>query len=156
MVIICNNNVAQINTVYTFGVIGSELKIATNSSPLSVNMNKCLKISNGISKFTSTNVGDFESLCAVDLIYTKVNIQVMPNPFTDAIFIKFISKIGNDNHFQISVFNNFGHLQKMENVNQDLLYNGYKMQLSTLPTGIYFLHISTKNISEIFKIVKND
>ena len=49
-----------------------------------------------------------------------------------------------------------GQLVKIENVYQDLFYTGYKVILSNLPIGIYFIQINSSKVNEIFKIVKND
>jgi hypothetical protein len=70
--------------------------------------------------------------------------------------VTFKSKIDNDNHFKISVYNNIGQLVKTENVYQDLFYSGYKITMSSIPTGIYFLQINSSKVNEVFKIVKND
>ena len=44
----------------------------------------------------------------------------------------------------------------MENVFQDLFYTGYRLAMSNLPTGTYFLQISSSKVNEMFKIIKND
>ncbi len=147
---------AQIGIIYSMGVMGSELSISTNSSPLSVNASNCLQINNGISKFLANNTGEFVNDCVVNLNYTKLSIQVLPNPFVDAVYVTFKSKIDNDNHFKISVFNNVGKLVKVTSIFQDLFYTGYRLQLSELPSGLYFMQINSSKVNEVFKIIKND
>ena len=146
---------AQMNTAYSMGVLGGDLKLSNSSNPLTISMANCIQVSNGVTKFLTTNAGMFINECVVDLNYSKVSIQVLPNPFTDAVYISFKSKIDKDNHFKISVFNNVGQLVKTENVNQDLFYIGYKVVLSSIPIGIYFMQINSSKVNEIFKIVKN-
>jgi len=147
---------AQINTAYSMGVLGGDLKLSNSSNPLTLSMANCIQVSNGVTKFLTTNAGMFINECVVDLNYSKISIQVLPNPFFDAVFVKFKSKIDKDNHFKISVFNNVGQLVKTENVYQDLFYTGYKVLLSNIPIGIYFIQINSSKVNEIFKIVKND
>ena len=147
---------AQINTAYSMGVLGGDLKLSNSSNPLTLSMANCIQVSNGVTKFLTTNAGMFMNECVVDLNYSKISIQVMPNPFTDAVYVSFKSKIDKDNHFKISVFNNVGQLVKTENVYQDLFYTGYKVMLSNIPIGIYFIQINSSKVNEIFKIVKND
>ena len=147
---------AQMGIAYSMGVLGGDLKWSTASGPLSVNTTNCIQISNGVAKFLTTNAGMFINECVVDLNYSKVSIQVLPNPFVDAVYVTFKSKIDKDNHFKISVFNNMGQLVKVENVYQDLFYTGYKVMLSNLPIGIYFIQINSSKVNEIFKIIKND
>ena len=141
---------------YSIGVLGGDLSVSNSSSPLTMNMNNCIQISNGIAKFSSVNNGSFVNTCVVDLNYSKLSIQVLPNPFIDAVYITFKSKIDKENHFKIAVYNNIGQLVKIENVYQDLFYTGYRLAMSNLINGTYFLQISSSRVNEMFKIIKND
>lgn len=141
---------------YSFGVLGGDLSVSNSSSPLTMYMNNCIQVTNGIAKFSSVNNGSFINTCVVDLNYSKLSIQVLPNPFVNAVYVTFKSKIDHDKHFKISVYNNIGQLVKMENVFQDLFYTGYRLAMSNLPTGTYFLQISSSKVNEMFKIIKND
>ncbi len=147
---------AQMTMAYSMGVLGGDLKLSNSSNPLTVNMANCIQVSNGVTKFLTTNNGLFINECVVDLNYSKISIQVVPNPFIDAVYVTFKSKIDKDNHFKISVFNNMGQLVKIENVNQDLFYTGYRVVMSDIPSGIYMMQISSSKVNEIFKIMKND
>ena len=147
---------AQMTVAYSMGVLGGDLKLSNSSNPLTLSMANCIQVSNGVTKFLTTNAGMFINECIVDLNYSKISIQVLPNPFVDAVFVKFKTKIDKDNHFKISVFNNLGNLVKIENVNQDLFYTGYKVVLSNIPSGIYLMQINSSKVNEVFKIFKND
>lgn len=147
---------AQMSMAYSFGVLGGDLSVSNSSSPLTMNINNCIQVTNGIAKFSSVNNGSFVNTCVVDLNYSKLSIQLFPNPFIDAVYITFKSKIDKENHFKVAVFNNIGQLVKMENVFQDLFYTGYRLAMSNLPTGTYFLQISSSKVNEMFKIIKND
>jgi hypothetical protein len=147
---------AQMSMAYSFGVLGGDLSVSNSSSPLTMYMNNCIQVTNGIAKFSSVNNGSFINTCVVDLNYSKLSIQVLPNPFVNAVYVTFKSKIDHDKHFKISVYNNIGQLVKMENVFQDLFYTGYRLAMSNLPTGTYFLQISSSKVNEMFKIIKND
>ena len=147
---------AQITMAYSMGVIGGDLKLSNSSNPLTLSMANCIQVSNGVSKFLTTNAGMFINECVVDLNYSKISIQVLPNPFVDAVFVKFKTKIDKNNHFKISIFNNLGQLVKIENVNQDLFYTGYKVVMSNIPSGIYFMQINSSKVNEVFKLFKND
>lgn len=141
---------------YSIGVLGGDLSVSNSSSPLTMYMNNCIQISNGIAKFSSVNNGSFVNTCVVDLNYSKLSIQVLPNPFIDAVYITFKSKIDKENHFKIAIYNNIGQLVKIENVYQDLFYTGYRLAMSNLINGTYFLQISSSRVNEMFKIIKND
>jgi hypothetical protein len=147
---------AQMSIAYSIGVLGSDLTLSNSSNPLTISMNNCIQVSNGVAKFSTVSNEDFVNNCVVDLNYSKISILVQPNPFTNAVYVTFKSKIDNDNRFKISVFNNVGQLVKTENVYQDLFYNGYRIAMSTLPTGIYFMQINSSKVNEVFKIVKNE
>jgi hypothetical protein len=147
---------AQMTVAYSMGVLGGDLKLSNSSNPLTLSMANCIQVSNGVTKFLITNAGMFINECIVDLNYSKISIQVLPNPFVDAVYVKFKTKIDKDNHFKISVFNNLGNLVKIENVNQDLFYTGYKVALSNIPSGIYLMQINSSKVNEVFKIFKNE
>ena len=147
---------AQMTVAYSMGVLGGDLKLSNSSNPLTLSIANCIQVSNGVTKFLTTNAGMFINECIVDLNYSKISIQVLPNPFVDAVFVKFKTKIDKDNHFKISVFNNMGNLVKIENVNQDLFYTGYKVVLSNIPSGIYLMQINSSKVNEVFKIFKNE
>lgn len=156
MCIMSNYINAQITIAYSMGVLGGDLILSNNSNPLTLNMSNCIIVTNGVTKFLTTNNGMFINECVVDLNYSKLSIQVLPNPFVDAVYIKFKTKIDKTNHFKISVFNNMGQLVKTENVNQDLFYTGYKVALSNIPSGIYLIQINSSKVNEVFKIFKNE
>jgi len=141
---------------YSMGVLGGDMKLSTSSNPLSVNLAACLQVSNGVSKFLVANNGEFVNDCVVNLNYTKLSIQVAPNPFVDAVYITFKSKLDEDNHFKVSVFNNYGQLVKITSIYQNLFLSGFKLPLAELPTGIYFLQINSSKVNEVFKIIKDN
>ena len=147
---------AQITMAYSMGVLGGDLNLSNSSNPLTLNMSNCIIVTNGVTKFLTTNNGMFINECVVDLDYSKISIQVLPNPFVDAVYVKFKSKIDKSNQFKISVFNNIGQLVKTENVNQDLFYTGYRVIMSDIPSGIYFMQINSSKVNEVFKLFKND
>lgn len=142
------------NTLYTISVLGVGLNVSTSSNPLLFNSTNCLQVSNGVSKYLATKSGDFINNCLINLNYTKINIQISPNPFINDVNIKFKAKLDYNNHFKISIFNNYGILQKMFTVSQDQLLVGFKIQLIELTSGIYFLQIQSPKVNEIYKIMK--
>jgi hypothetical protein len=147
---------AQLSVVYSIGVLGSDLSLSNSSNPLTLNLNNCIQVSNGVAKYLSVNNDNFVNTCLVDLNYSKLSIQVLPNPFFDALYITFKTKVDNDNHFKIAIYNNVGQLVKIENVYQNLFYTGYKLVLSNIPSGVYLLQINSSKVNEVFKIIKND
>lgn len=156
LILIFHIGFSQMKIAYSMGVMGADLNIRNANSALLLNINNCLQISNGLTKFSIANSGEFKNNCIVNLNFTKLNIQVAPNPFTDFIYVTFKSKMDNDNRITLSLFNVFGVLQKKIEVLQNDLFNGYKIQLSNLPSGSYFLSVNSRYINETFKILKND
>jgi len=138
------------------GVLGGDMKLSTSSNPLLLNLSNCLQVSNGVSKFLVSKNGEFINDCVVNLNYTKLSIRVVPNPFVDAVYITFKSKLDEDNHFKVSVFNNYGQLVKITSIYQNLFLTGFKLPLGELPIGIYFLQINSSKVNEIFKIIKDN
>ena len=53
LVILINSSFGQSKFVYTIGVVGGGLNINNYSSPLLLDINNCIKISNGLVKFSN-------------------------------------------------------------------------------------------------------
>jgi hypothetical protein len=86
------------------------------------------------------------SLSTHELPLSEV-MTVYPNPATDRLY--FDIKKGNEEDYEISVFNMVGQLQKRE------ILRGGQMSLNNAPTGIYFLKVRNiqSNQSYIHKFV---
>jgi hypothetical protein len=121
-----------------------------------LNSLNCLQVSNGLTKFLNSNSSDFTNNCIVNINYEKLNILVFPNPFKDAIYVKFKNIIYDDSYLKISVINNIGQVIRNLSVYQNLLFSGYRIQLNELPNGIYFLQICSSKSIQTFKIIKNE
>jgi hypothetical protein len=154
LVILINSSFGQSKFVYTIGVVGGGLNINNYSSPLLLDINNCIKISNGLVKFSNSNTAEFINDCVVNLNYSRLSIQVNPNPFIESVYVKLKTKIDINNKFKISIFNNTGQLLKIFDVNQITLYTGFRIQLSDLTSGIYFMQIQSNKVNEIFKMEK--
>lgn len=88
------------------------------------------------------------SLSTRELPLSEV-MTVYPNPATDRLY--FDIKKGNEEDYEISVFNMVGQLQKRE------ILRGGQMSLDNSPTGIYFLKVRNMqtNQSYIHKFIVN-
>src|SRR5690606_6906449 len=76
-------------------------------------------------------------------------VSVWPNPFSDQINIRFSGQITED--ISLKVFDPNGRLiwQEITNSNNDLI------NLNTdLPSGLYFLHIHSRDTSQTIKLIK--
>lgn len=152
--ILINSTFGQDKFVYSIGSVGGGLNIKNYSSSLLLDVNNCIKISNGVVKFSNSNYAEFINDCVVNLNYSRLSIQVNPNPFIESIYVKFKTKIDFDNKFKISIFNYTGQLLKVYNVNQISLYTGFRIPLSDLTSGIYLMQIQSNKVNELFKIEK--
>lgn len=146
---------AQINISYSIGGIGGNMKTSTYSNPLLISGANCFNISNSISKFKSSNKGDFLTNCVVKMDYVNFRVDIYPNPVTNFAFIKFVSKVQDETQFRITVFSNVGQPLIGKDIPQDQLLLGYKLQMSNLPTGYYYIQIASPSILRTFKILKN-
>jgi hypothetical protein len=91
----------------------------------------------------------------VDVDFVKFSIKINPNPVINYATVKFINKIQNENKMRLSVYSNLGQPMKAYDVTQDQFLSGFRLDLSSLPSGYYFIQISSSTILQTFKILKN-
>ena len=115
----------------------------------------CIVVTNSIAKFWSSKKGEFFASCFVDLDYIKLSIKITPNPVTTYANIKFLNVLQNDNKFKVTVFNNIGQPAITKEVSQDAFLAGYKLDMSTLASGYYFIQVASSSLLQTFKILKN-
>jgi hypothetical protein len=136
------------------GVLGSGLRTSTISTPLPLNFKECIQISNGITKFIKSNEYSFVNNCIVNVNFKKVIIQVTPNPFSNFINVKTISKIDEKEELKIVIVNSYGLIMKIYKIHPSSLINGVQLPLSDLTTGLYYLQLYSSKIYEIINIQK--
>jgi hypothetical protein len=149
------NTNAQIHISYSIGSIGGMPKVSGISSPILISSENCFLISNNITKFWASKKGEFFASCMVNLDYIKMNIKITPNPVTTYANIRFLSMLQKDNKFKLVVYNNIGQPEILKDVSQDAFLNGYKLDMSSLSSGYYFIQIASSSILQTFKILKN-
>lgn len=81
------------------------------------------------------------SLSTRELPLSEV-MSVYPNPASDRLYIDL--KKGNEDDYEMSIFNLMGQLQKRE------ILRGGQMSLDNAPTGIYFLKVRNINTNQTF------
>jgi hypothetical protein len=146
---------SQIRISYSIGSIGGMPKVSGLSSPILISGENCFMISNNIRKFWASKKGEFFASCMVDLDYIKLNIKITPNPVTTYANIKFLTMIQKDNKFRLVVYNNTGQPEILKDVSQEAFLAGYRLDMSSLSSGYYFIQIASSSILQTFKILKN-
>jgi hypothetical protein len=146
---------AQIKTSYSIGSIGGAMKSATYSNSFLISGEKCFTVSNALNKFWSTNSGDFFTNCVVDIDFIKYIIKINPNPVVNYAMVKLVNKIQHDNKLRLSIFNNTGVSVITHDISQEQLLSGFRLEMSSLPSGYYFIQISSSSLLQVFKILKN-
>ena len=80
------------------------------------------------------------------------NISVFPNPVNDIVHVENITELmGSES---VSVIDIYGRTL-LEAQNMKITGTGFTLDLTTLPAGIYFLKIETKDDQFIRKVIKN-
>lgn len=146
---------AQIKISYSIGGIGGNMKTSTYSNPLLISGKQCFNVSNSLNKFWSSNTGDFFTNCVVDFDFIKFSIKINPNPVINYAVVKFINKLQNENKLRLTIFTNTGQPMMAVDVTQDQLLAGYKLDMTSLSSGYYFIQISSSSLLQTFKILKN-
>lgn len=146
---------AQIKISYSIGGIGGNMKTTTYSNPLLISGENCFNVSNALNKFWGSNTGDFFINCVVDVDFIKFSIKINPNPVINYATVKFINKLQNENKMRLTVFSNMGQPMLAFDVTQDQFLSGYRLDMSSLSSGYYFIQISSTSLLQTFKILKN-
>lgn len=154
-IVLSTNAYSQIGISYSIGSIGTMSKASSFSSPIMISGDNCIVVTNSIAKFWSSKKGEFFASCFVDLDYIKLSIKITPNPVTTYANIKFLNVLQNDNKFKVTVFNNIGQPSITKEVSQDAFLAGYKLDMSTLASGYYFIQVASSSLLQTFKILKN-
>ena len=137
------------------GSMGTVSNASSFSSPIIISGENCFKVTNSLSKFWPTLKGEFFTNCIVNLDYIKLSIKITPNPVVNYAYIKFLNMLQLDNKIKLAVYNNTGQLLITKEVGQDALLSGYKLDMTYLSSGYYFIQIASSNILQTFKIIKS-
>ena len=154
-IFLVKNTNAQIRISYSIGSIGGMPKVSGISSPILISSENCFLISNNITKFWASKKGEFFASCMVNLDYIKMNIKITPNPVTTYANIRFLTMLQKDNKLKLVVYNNTGQPEILKDVSQEAFLTGYKLDMSSLSSGYYFIQIASSSILQTFKILKN-
>jgi len=146
---------AQIRISYSIGGIGGNMNTSTYSNPLLISGENCFNVSNSINKFWASKTGDFYTNCVVDIDYIKFSIKINPNPVNDFAVVKFLNKLQSENRLRLTIFTYVGQPVKAVDVTQDQLLAGFKLDMSNLSSGYYFIQVSSSSLLQTFKILKN-
>ena len=131
------------------------MKTSTYSNPLLIAGQNCFNVSNTLSKFWVSNKGDFFTTCAVDMEYINFSININPNPVTNFAVVKFVNKLQNESQFRLTVFTSIGQPIIAKDVLQDELLTGYRLDMSNLSTGYYYVQVASPRLLRSYKIFKN-
>jgi hypothetical protein len=66
-----------------------------------------------------------------------------------------MDKILNDNQFRLTLFTNSGQALFAIDVVQDQLLAGYRIDLSNVTAGYYYLQVASQKVLKSIKILKN-
>jgi len=146
---------SQIGISYSIGSIGSMPNVSTFNAPIMISGDNCFVVTNSIAKFWASKNGEFFASCFVDLDYIKLSIKITPNPVVTFANIKFANILQNNNQFKLIVYNNMGQPSITKDVSQDAFLAGYRLDMSSLASGYYFIQIASSSILQTFKILKN-
>ena len=149
------NAYSQIGISYSIGSVGSMPNASTFNAPIMISGDNCFVVTNSIAKFWASKNGEFFASCFVDLDYIKLSIKITPNPVVTFAYIKFANMLQNNNQFKLIVYNNMGQPSITKDVSQDAFLAGYRLDMSSLASGYYFIQIASSSILQTFKILKN-
>lgn len=82
-------------------------------------------------------------------------ISFIPNPFTDKLFIKFVKKIQANGIKELNIYDATGRIVKQMTINSNtMVWDGKDKKGNVLPSGIYFIELTTEAGSVLHKVVR--
>ncbi|MES2374248.1 MAG: T9SS type A sorting domain-containing protein [Bacteroidota bacterium] len=158
---------AQINMVYSMGVVGSvDAKQPVYSGAVIVDGNKaCFNLASGAKTFAKPKEGLFDNNCLENHAsvrqetpgtVVKLNLSVFPNPVVTTVTVKSLDLLQIPDAVMVTVYGINGQLIKTAKTNFSELGRGLMMDLSGVRNGVYVLKVSSPSASAEFKLIKVD
>jgi hypothetical protein len=159
--LISNGQIRGANNILSIGTMG--LKKTVFSGPLIINDSSCFTVSNGIKTLKAISKNELFKLNCEVLFEQQSKIILFttyPNPVNNYTFLKFINKeafINLKEVAMIHLYDNSGNLYNKFTTTFFDITNGYKINLSNLHSGNYYIliHVGKTNYQQIIKILKN-
>lgn len=158
------NLIAQIKGPNHIGSIGSMgIKNLVFSGPIIINDSSCFTISNGVKAIIERPNTDFFRLNC-EVLYNNQSQVILfntyPNPTSNYTILNFIKKEGLyslNEEVGLRLYDNSGNLFSVFKTTIFEISNGYKINISNLFSGNYYLLIQfrSSNYNQIIKIYKN-
>jgi len=158
LILSVNSCFAQLNITYNISCLASPSASNYNSSSISLTVNDCLQVSNGLAKFMTVGHNEFVNQCIPVIPNLNFNFLVYPNPFKSVINIKSEILLTSTNNILINVFSAVeGKLIfSLPVANQNVLFSGLQIKPNAIAAGSYVLDININNVSHLYKILKID
>jgi hypothetical protein len=84
--------------------------------------------------------------------YTNTFVSVYPNPVSDKAFL--LINASNDETAQLRIVDNTGRTVSQRSITLTKGRNNFELNVSELPTGLYYIDITGKTISQKIKLIK--
>jgi hypothetical protein len=156
-----NGQIRGANHIGSIGSMGT--KKIVFSGPIIINDSSCFTISNGVKTLKSKTISElFKLKC--ELIYNQpaqiTLFSTYPNPANNFTTLKFINKDAFINLKEIAIvqlYDNSGNLYNLYKTTFFDITNGYKINLSNLISGNYYIiiQVGDLNYQQVLKIFKN-
>lgn len=148
---------AQISLNYSIGFVGENFDKSSNiySGSFILENEKCIVVSNGISKYNYSTLGKFENKCILNYnINPTIEFNVFPNPTNDFVIVKTSSQFVRNDKFNIVIYNILGQQLEHRRMESSMLKDGLKISLKYLSAGWYTIIVSSEKFVQSFKILK--
>ena len=149
---------AQLDTVYSIGVMGENLNTLATGYPILLESNDCFVASNSIIRFGKSSDGDFEFDCKAskkeELIKKTLKVELYPNPAQEIVNIRFDTAIPNLTEFQIFYQDINGIVLKNSLATMAELLNGLQENISFLKPGFYVVSLISGDFVFKLKLLK--
>jgi hypothetical protein len=149
-------NAQENNGAFLMSSVGSINNFSNNSMALTfISSSNCLNVQNGAAVLTGERGnGLFVTNCEVVTKINSLGIKLFPNPVSDFTKVMFINTPPLNDNFIITILGLDG--SKVANLSATgyELFQGKKINLSSLSTGTFFLQIESSKYIDALKFIK--
>jgi hypothetical protein len=114
----------------------------------------CFVIETGVKLYSPPKKGRFVNTCDEGVQFNMLNVGFYPNPVITTATLKFGNRPNLNEEFTIRVYTILGNLIRIEKQSGYNLYQGIKLDFSSLIPGPYVLTIESKNSRDAIKFIK--
>ena len=113
----------------------------------------CIEVETGLYASSDGSYGEFSADCSFE--FQTLKIKLFPNPAKDYTNLQIVHPYTpKDITYEITGYDLLGHQLFNLKKSEQSLYDGVKIDLSSLSSGAFFIKVASWNFNKTFKVIK--